>query len=281
MNFKKETSMSVSKFSRIVVFSCLGLIGWGTWVANAHEYYLQPDKFSVEVDEEFGVDHKNGMKFKGSTYPWITSWNVRSEVWQNGKSANLTGKDGDRPALKYKPAEAGLVTLIHESSPSIVTFKKWEKFKSYLADEGLTHKLADHQKAGYPEKQVKEVYTRFAKTLVNVGKKRGAEIPTGMTIELVALENPAALKQGEPFPVQVLYKDKPLAGVTVKVFAGENTEAAHRIVTDKAGKALIPDSGKGPYLLNAVHMIKPVSKAKSAEGAHWETFWASMTMQRG
>ena len=282
-NFLLDTQKRWSGFSFHVSFTGLvtfWLVTFANLSAHAHEYYLQPDKYFVAVGEQFGVDHRNGVKFKGSRYPWITRWNVRSEAWQNGVPAKVFGKDGDRPALSLKSGQPGLISVIHESARSTLTFKKWEKFKSYLADEGLTEKLADHKAAGYPETGIKEVYTRFAKTLINVGGAKGEDIPTGLTIELVALKNPANLKAGDPFPVQVLYKGEPLSGVTVKVFAGMDTEAAHRIVTDGNGKVLVPDSGTGPYLLNAVHMIKPVSNAKSAEGAHWETFWASMTMER-
>ncbi len=61
--------------------------------ASAHEYYLMPDKFTATVGEKFTVDHKNGMRFKGNTYPWITKWNIRSEAWQNGAGVKVFGKE--------------------------------------------------------------------------------------------------------------------------------------------------------------------------------------------
>ncbi|MFD0915258.1 DUF4198 domain-containing protein [Pseudahrensia aquimaris] len=263
---------------RFAAFFCLTLFLCSA--AAAHEYYLEPTKYSVALDEQFGVEHKNGMRFKGNAYPFINAWNVRSEAWQNGAKVDLRGKDGDRPALTLKSNRPGLVILVHESKPETLKFLKWEKFVSYLADEGLEHMEAEHLKAGHPREGIKEIYTRFAKTLVNVGGTEGNDQPTGLKFELVALENPARLAKGAPLPIQALLDGKPLADATIKVFAGIDTEAAHRIKTDAEGKAMIPDDGAGPYLLNAVHMVPPVTNGGQYDDAHWETYWASLVLAR-
>lgn len=266
--------MRVSKFLLHIIVTML------VTPALSHEYYLEPSAYTVKTGEEFGVAHKNGMRFNGNAYPWISQWNVRSEAWQNGSGVKVHGKDGDRPALKLKSNQVGLISVVHESGLSSLKFNSWEKFKSYLADEGLSHLLKDHKAAGYPEIFIKEVYTRYAKTLINVGGGDGLESPAGLKIELIALANPATLKRGEPLPVKVLFDAKPLNNITIKVFAGHKTDPAHKIITDENGNALIPDSGSGDYLLNAVHMTKPISKEPMAKGAHWQSFWASMTLRR-
>jgi len=223
----------VIKFLKLLVLVIALHFGASAKPLEAHEYYLQPSKYAVAPGEEFGVEHKNGTKFKGNAYPWITSWNVRSEAWQNGVGVKVFGKDGDRPALKLKSSTKGLISIIHESGPSSLKFSKWEKFKSYLADEGLTYILDEHAKSNYPETDIKEVYTRFAKTLINVGDKHDIETPSGLTLELVALANPKSLPTDQPFPVQLLYKGAPLSDRTIKVFAGMDTQAAHRLITAK------------------------------------------------
>ena len=249
-------------------------------LAHAHEYFLEPGKYTVAVGEEFSVEHKNGQNFSGSTFPWIGSWNARSEVWQNGKGKDYVGNDGDLPAIVLKGDTGGLMTIIHEGYPSSYTFKTWEKFNSYLEKEGLTARLPDHLAAGYPKEKIGEVYTRFAKALVNVGKVSGTDADTGLKIELIAKRNPGLLKRGDALPVELLYLGKPLAGATIKVFAGVGNEVARKVITDAKGRAKIPDIGSGPYLLNAIHMFKPVSTSPEAEDAHWETYWASMTFAR-
>lgn len=249
--------------------------------AAAHEYYLMPGSFSIEEGEKVGIAHKNGMRFKGNTYPWISRWNVRSEAWREGVGGDVRGKDGDLPALTLQMALSGLVTIIHESSISDLTFKDWEKFISYLEEEGLEPIAERHLAKGGSKDEIREIYARFAKTLINVGSPAtGSDNVTGLTIELVALENPAALQSGASLPVQLLFDGKPLQGAMVKVFVGENTDVAHQLVTDKNGKVAVPDGGAGPYLLNAVHMIEPRTDAEIAKDADWQSFWASLTFAR-
>ena len=81
-------------------------------------------------------------------------------------------------------------------------------------------------------------------------------------------------------PVQLLYDGKPLEGARVKVFIGVGTEFTHQILTDADGRATIPAGGPGPYLLNAIYMTEPQGKEAKSKGAHWESFWASLTFER-
>ena len=59
----------------------------------AHEYYLRPSAFVIQPGEQVGIAHRNGMRFKGSAYPFVDQWNVRSEAWLNGKKSLVRGKD--------------------------------------------------------------------------------------------------------------------------------------------------------------------------------------------
>ena len=253
----------------------------GSQFANAHEYFLLPEQFRVETNKPFGVSHFNGMRFKGNAYPWISSWNIRSEIWQNGEKKEIRGKDGDRPALTISAIKPGLVTIIHQSNPSTLTFRKWDKFTSYLADEGLEKIAQEHLARGIPKEGFKESYARYAKTLVQVGdSNEGMDAPTGLMVELVAQANPYSLPKGAPLTVQLLFEGKPLAGAAVKSFVGQDTEPRRLITTDENGLVDIPDLGKGPYLLNAVVMTPPQSPGKEAKDAAWESFWASLTFER-
>ena len=254
---------------------------FSTMSSFAHEYYLEPERYSVALGEVVGIAHKNGMRFKGSAYPWVTNWNIRSEAWQNGSGVPLKGQDGDRPALTIKSSQPGIVSVIHQSNVSTLTFKEWDKFVSYLADEGMEPIEQAHLQRNLPKTDFVEAYSRFAKTLVNVGSEpSGQDAVTGLKIELVALKNPGTLKRGEPLPVRVLYDGEPLKGVMVKVFAGVDTEVAARIRTDENGEANVPDLGEGAYLLNAVNMVEPVTEEAKAKKAAWESFWASLTLAR-
>ncbi len=247
----------------------------------AHEYYLLPDTFSVNPGTKFNVRHRVGENFKGAEMPYISAWNVRSEIWEGGEKRKIKGRDGDRPALQIESSTAGLATIVHQSNVDFLTFKTWEKFEKYTKSEGISHALAPSVEGTKPKVGLREAYTRYAKTLVNFGgTTNGADTATGLKIELIALSHPGALTVDEKMPVQLLYNGKAMSGALVKIFIGVDTEPVHRIKTDQEGKVYVPYRGKGPYLLNAVHMTEPQSKEAIDGNAHWESFWASLTFKR-
>ena len=250
--------------------------------AAAHEYYLMPEKFIVSADEEIAVRHHLGQRFAGNEMPYISSWNIRSELWRDGTLVSqLRGTDGDRPALNLPPQEPGLISVVHQSNISKYAPGDWAKFAAYLSKEGLGSKIAEHRARGLDETDPTEAYSRYAKTLITVGQGGGQDAATGLTIEFIALANPLTHPLDQPFPVQLQYLGKPLAGRAVKIFAGLDTEHIGYVETDDEGKALIPANGKGPYLLNAIEMVEPISDDPIAKSAQWESFWASLTFQRG
>lgn len=249
--------------------------------AQAHEYYLLPESFSPSSNGDFAVSHKLGQNFKGNEMPFINSWNIRSEVWEKGLQRQARGTDGDRPALRVASNGSGLMSVIHQSNVDFLTFHEWEKFQSYVTKEGLEHALAASERGEKPKEKLKEAYARYAKTLIAPdGSTEGKDTPTGLKIEIMALEHPLKLAAGEPMPVQVLYDGQPLAGVKIKVFIGIGNDFTHQLLSDADGKALIPAEGPGPYLLNAIHITEPQGKEAIEKEAHWESFWASLTYQR-
>ena len=256
----------------------LALLPFG---ANAHEYYLMPQSFTPASNTEFAVRHRLGENFKGNEMPYISKWNIRSEIWKDGKSREIRGQDGDRPALKITESGSGLTAVIHQSNIDFLTFPSWEKFQSYVVKNGMEYALAPSESGAKPKLKLKEAYARYAKTLISVdGQPTGADQPVGMKIELMALAHPLSLKADDPMPVQLLYEGKPLASALIKVFVGVGNDFTHTIRTDADGKAMIPADGPGPYLLNAIHMTEPQGEEAIAKAAHWESFWASLTYQR-
>lgn len=248
---------------------------------GAHEYFLEAQPYQVNSGDQFGIIHKNGTRFKGSAYPWIDRWNIRSEAWQDGQSQEVRGKDGDRPALQLQARKPGLITIIHESDWSLLTFKKWQKFIEYLDDEGLPELANVHIERNLPQTEFKEIYARFAKTLVQVGEPGiGADQETGLTIELTALANPYGLARGQTLPVRLTFNGKPLTNMPIKTFFGHGTDQLAFVRTDADGRAEIPDSGAGPYLLNSVLILPEDQNSDKALGSVWRSYWASLTFER-
>jgi uncharacterized GH25 family protein len=137
-----------------------------------------------------------------------------------------------------------------------------------------------HKERGLAEAGFSETYTRNARALLQVGPANPSDVdrPTGMPLELVALENPFIDGLAE-VEVQLLWQGAPVPNRQVTIFhrpdsedtAGEVTRDL--ATTDSEGQAVIPLTGEGFYLLNAVQ-IKPVDGADSVV---WESHWATLT----
>lgn len=267
-------------FAMRVLFTALAFMFFAP-LTLAHEYYLMPNSFTPPAGEKFAVRHRLGQNFKGNEVPYISRWNIRSELWVNGEKRDVKGVDGDRPALKMSVSKPGLAIVAHQGNVDFLTFSSWEKFVAYVEKEGLTHALAPSENGAKPKEKLKEGYARYAKTLVQVGGgSTGMDRPVGLKIELIAKKNPSALSADEAMPVQLLYDGKPMAGVTVKVFETIGEDFGLKLITDKNGMVSVPPAGPGPTMLNAIHMTEPQGPEAIERKAHWESFWASLTYSR-
>lgn len=109
----------------------------------------------------------------------------------------------------------------------------------------------------------------FGKAFTVVGKKPlNADIAMtrlGLPLEIVPLKDPKTIKAGEAFPIQIFYKDQPLAGemiiATSDTFVVKDMEAAtsHREPqafsgkTDKEGKVNFIPLIEGVWKLKVIH----------------------------
>ncbi len=244
--------------------------------ASSHEFWLEPEQFRVDADQPIRADIKVGQDFKGDVYPYVASRFVSFERHDDLGTSAVEGTAGDIPALNIAPRAEGLSIFTYVSSGQRLTFSKWEKFTSYLANEGLNGIAARHDARGLPRDRIREIYTRCAKTLVNAGDgATGRDRAIGMALELVAGDNPGNLATGGTMRFRLLWQGKPLPDTQVALFHrpedGETTRTLTR--TDADGHASFKLPSPGPYLAASVHM----TEAASDENADWQSHWASLT----
>ena len=161
-----------------------------------------------------------------------------------------------------------------------IEYDEFDTFVSHLAYEGLDDDVRLHKDRGLPQDGFSEAYIRNARALLQVGPADPADLdrPTGMPLGLFALQNPFVERVAE-LEVQFLWQGAPVPNRQVSVFqrstangtAGDVTRTL--VITDAAGKAAIPLTQDGFYLLNAVQM-KPVA---GDDGFVWESHWATLT----
>ena len=157
----------------------------------------------------------------------------------DSKGNELALKPGDKnfKAVTEKPIEKGTYMILTGYKPTF-----WSK-----GPEGSVMKAKNE----VPGATTCERYSRAAKGIVNIGGASDDFVtkPVGTKLEIVPLVNPAKVKAGQEFPIQVLYDGKPLRNAQVKgtIEGNKYAEGGNRdflALTDRDGKAtMVPLKG--------------------------------------
>lgn len=137
--------------------------------------------------------------------------------------------------------------------------------------------IAERARRGESGKPSRELFSRAAKALVQVGGQgsSGFDRPLGLALELVPEKNPCELGPGEELPVRLLWQGRPLAGALVVALPYSAPEAKRSIRSDRDGRVRFREIGPGVWLLKAVQMMR-VADDPSAD---WRSVWASLTFE--
>ena len=243
--------------------------------AAAHVFWVAPQDYTPRPGDQVVAALKTGQMLQGMDYPYLSDRFQSFTITTRHGTRNAEGFDGDIPALSYVATTRGLNVITFHSTPLRVTYVTFEQFTKYLEYEGQGNIAAAHQKRGLPQSGFIERYIRYAKALVQVGPvgDKDRDRPLGLLFELVAEGNPYVAGM-DKLPVVLLWRGKPLAGQQIAVLR-KNVEVTRSLVfTDEEGRADIPLTGGGAFVLNAVH-IEPVEDGKVV----WQSHWASLTFK--
>ncbi len=263
---------------------------WGvSQNASAHEMWLEPVDFEIAKGDKLLAHEKVGQNFKGNKYAYLDSSYEQLNITINGVTRSLKPRLGSLPAVQAVIDEEGLLVLYAITNRSKLTYKDRKIFDKFLEAEGLEWVVKAHKERGLPKIGFTEVYRRFPKSLVKVGKGLGQDKPMGLPLEWVALTNPYQVK--DSIKLQLLWQGKPFAGAKVNVFNRIRPETG-KSLTVRAGEVIQTEyytNEKGiltlslrqdsVYLINAVKMIQPEDRIRQEYGAVWESLWASMTFE--
>ncbi len=256
------------------------LISFAGLPALAHEFWIEPEQYQVETDKPLVASLRNGENFKGTSLGWFENRFTRFEIVLGDKIAPVDGRMGDTPALQTTaPSDEGLLVVLHETVPSRLTYREWEKFLKFAAHKDFRTAADFHAEMGWPQEGFRESYTRHAKALIAVGDGAGSDRAFGLRTEFVALTNPYEPGFDGVMRVQVNDDGTPRADAQVEVFErtpdGVVDVTLHR--TDAKGQVGIPVNPGSEYLFDAV-ILRPNHDAGSEDKAPlWLTFWAALT----
>jgi uncharacterized GH25 family protein len=259
--------------------------------AAAHEYWLQPSRYTAAPGDTVRVQAFAGTGFRGEAKPYAAPRVVHFRL-RGPKTFELsdTALNGDLVWARFVVADGGGVLLAYESDFAKIELPAPE-FDKYLGTEGLDGPRATRAAKGAATGPGRERYARCSKTWIAGGTPARATEPVGMTLELQPLADPTtpgALK------LRVLYHGQPLAGTLVRAWrqdlvpgargdvpheaaARDSVGPAAEARSDAAGVATLAIRGAGEWLVSGVHMVPSDDPA----AADWQSYWASLTFVRG
>jgi len=243
----------------------------------AHDFWIEPTIFSAQPGDEVALVLRVGQDLSGDRLPYINDWFSDYRVVAPSETRPIDGMMGDDPAGTFDALEPGVHVVGYRSTRDFVEMEP-EKFRSYLADEGLEHVVALRAERGESELPAREYYSRCAKALVNVAGAKAGDVGVnlGYTLELIPDANPYELRAGDDLPLRLLYLGEPIEGILVQAFTASAPDSPVALRTDTAGRVSIPLARPGLWLVKAVHIIETPPKIAQAD---WESYWASLTFE--
>lgn len=246
--------------------------------AGSHEFWIAPLEYVIDTDQSVKAQLRVGQNFEGAVQRFFERQIARFEVSHAGKTVKVTGRLGDDPALDMAALGEGLLVVVHETTDTVLTYRKEELFANFVAHKGVPGLIAENQKRGFPAMGFQEKFRRFAKSLIAAGDGAGQDFRVGMRAEIVALANPYTDDLTGGLPVQVFYADQIRTNAFVEVFErqvdGVVSVSTYR--TDSEGIAVLQVHSGVEYLVDAT-LILPLPNDDMARGPVWESLWAGLT----
>jgi uncharacterized GH25 family protein len=248
--------------------------------AAAHDFWLQPARFSAAsatpLKINFMIGHGNEVE------PWNLTWERMHSLRSYGPDGLVDHQASIIPTTANNPGGAtialtgaGTHMVVMESYHSTSDLPA-KKFNDYAELEGLTAAIEHRRRTGALGKPGREVYSRRAKTLVQVGDTVTDHPlrPIGLTLEIIPERNPYAPATTTKFPVRVFLHGKPLAGALIDLTAlGSGTEPTQGQRTDADGRATFDIPRAGAWKINTI-WARPVEGRPDTD---FDTVFASLT----
>ena len=242
----------------------------------AHEYVLMAYDFIVEEGQrlELHLFVADGFNIEMERPVQKSITNKFELISERGKTDLLPElKDGALPVLEMEVDFKGLGLIHMERDYARVTLPN-DKFKSYLKGDNIENiRIDDRTKTEQSER-----YTRYIKALVQSNPKSNDEIHktvVGHNFEIVLLQNPYELNQGDWIKAKVLFRGEPLQDKTITARNRKGNEPAifQYSKTDEHGVCSFKLEREGNWFFHATHMIESPDK----NDTDWERFWTTFS----
>ncbi|MEP6945129.1 MAG: DUF4198 domain-containing protein [Acidobacteriota bacterium] len=247
--------------------------------AFAHEYWFEADDFVLTKRQPTSIRLFVGESLKMSEERVFDPSKTRSfDLFAKaGRFDMRTMANNDAPPImSFSSNSEGTYMLNMERDWSYISLQS-DKFEDYLRDEGMAYIIQERARLNESASPGRERYSRFLKTLIQVGNDRTGNIKTriGSKLEIVPLDNPYTKKFGASAAFQFWFDDRMLADYTV--FADNKDRGkitTQKLTTDKDGKVIVRLDRKGVWQLRVVYMQRCQRNCREAD---WESYWGSLS----
>ncbi|WP_415643134.1 DUF4198 domain-containing protein [Sphingomonas antarctica] len=249
--------------------------------ALAHEMWLAPAAFRYSGTQAV-VPTRFLVGDAADITPWRVAWDKVVSLRSYGPTGIVDQQANLRPTMPS--LEAAAEVQLTGTGTHIVAIETYHAeitlpasaYNAYLAEDGLTPAIEARRAAHLEARDGREVYSRRAKMLVQLGPRPTGNVtqPIGQTLEIVPLANPFALHNGDVLAARILYLGKPLDGAKV-MFADLDRPASPPIFAQSRGGGIVRfvAAGKGRSRLSVVW-------TRALDGnprADFETIFSSLT----
>ena len=185
-------------------------------------------------------------------------------------------EDGKSPIVNFASNKPGTYSIVIERDWSYIKIDA-PKFEDYLRDEGMDYIVAERKRLSESAREGRERYSRFIKTMIQVGDSLTGNAKTriGSKLEIVPLDNPYKKRVGGTLSFEVWFDGRPLADYAV--FADNrdgDSITTQKLKTDKSGTAEVKLDRKGIWLIRVVRMQRCENRCGEAD---WESFWGALS----
>lgn len=245
---------------KIWSLAVLGLIAAPTM---AHDFWIQPRLFTMPAPSSeplvMFVGHGQARDRWGLDASHVVLFRTIGPDGMIDRRANLkmgaTGFDAIVPL-----ARPGAYVFVLQSNSTASQLPSL-RFNDYISAEGITPIIAQRQRFNQGKADGREIYSRRAKAIVQVGPVDAASIarvtrPVNLALEIVPERHPQALDSAKHLPVRVLFNGRPLAGATVKLTdLDADAEPVAKIRTGADGRAVFTIPHPGKWQFNVVWAV--------------------------
>lgn len=253
-------------------------------IASAHDFWLVPNAFRLEVGQQLTVFGRTSSSFPGSISAVAVDRVADARVLSADTVRFVAGLDIDGRSLRirHSPEHAGQHVIAVRIHPRHVP-ESAESFRRYLDLEGAPEALARFERAGLmPTDSILRSYAKYAKTIVEVGSggPRAFDLSAGHPLEFVPLADPDLLRVGDSLSIALLYGGRPLPNAPVRAgVAGSIGDPAPRfdtdLLTDVSGAVTLAVHEAGIWNVRSLLVVPATEPAK----ADWEAHWATLVFR--